>query len=475
MSKTTIHLFLPVILIMMTMSCFAQSNTATGAVDTYRLDNIILLGNRKTKPEIILRELDYQQGQKVSVSVLRAQLKLMEDKLMNTSLFISVKIDLVTDSSRQSMDMIVRMKERWYTWPLPIFSLADRNINDWVENHNADFSRLNYGIQFRQSNIRGRNEELGVLAQFGYTRRFGIYYKIPYLNKKQNFGSKLKFNYRMNQNLAVKTIDHKRVFLDAQQPAWESYDADWMFFLRKGFYVRHEFGLRFNHEWVADTVIQENPNYYKNGARSQQYFSLYYHLLIDHRDFQNYATEGDLLEFSLKKMGIGTQNDVDVWQFLTRYSKYWKLPHQFYFSTLASVSLSSPRAIPAYTLMNGLGFRPFDIRGYELNVIEGQHYFLNKWDFKKQVFSGNYSFYPITKKNQFNGLPFAVYLKVFGDYGYVQNYPNYPQNIALTDKMIYSFGSGMDIAGSYDFVFRLEVSYNSMRQTHFGFSFLSAI
>ncbi|WP_053404200.1 BamA/TamA family outer membrane protein [Persicobacter sp. CCB-QB2] len=439
-----------------------------------RVDRILILGNRKTQAEIILRELDFAEGQEVNYQWLINNLKQNEDKLMNTSLFITTKVEVI-EGNASSVNVVVRVKERWYTWPLPVFSLADRNLNDWVENHGADVSRLNYGIQFRQENIRGRGEELGMVAQLGYTRRFGIYYKIPYLNEKQNLGTKLKFNYRLNQNLPVKTEDHKRVFLDAQTPIQEWYEVDWMFTVRNGFYVRHEMGVNYNHRWAADTILQENPHYFANDRKDQRVFGLYYTLRVDHRDFQNYATEGDFFYFNVQKNGLGIFGDVDQWEFLGRYSKYWKLPKQFYISTLAAASLSFPAENQPYTHLNGLGFRPYDIRGYELNVIEGQHYFLNKWDFKKRLLAGTYDFYPITQMSQFNGLPYAFYLKFFGDYGYVKNYPQYQQNSRLTDEIIYSFGLGLDMVAAYDFVFRLEVSYNSMQQTNFGFAFLSAI
>lgn len=62
---------------------------------------------------------------------------------------------------------------------------------------------------------------------------------------------------------------------------------------------------------------------------------------------------------------------------------------------------------------------------------------------------------------QFRHIPLAVYLKAYGDLGYVHNYNNYTLSTQLTGKLLSGGGIGLDIVGSYDTVFRFEYTYNA--------------
>src|SRR5690606_16400966 len=82
------------------------------------------------------------------------------------------------------------------------------------------------------------------------------------------------------------------------------------------------------------------------------------------------------------------------------------------------------------------------IRGYEIFVIEGPQYLLNKTTFKKQIFSRTYRWGngPV---EQFRHIPIALYLKSYADLGYVWNYPDYEANSRLTNKVLIGGGAGV--------------------------------
>jgi hypothetical protein len=107
-----------------------------------------------------------------------------------------------------------------------------------------------------------------------------------------------------------------------------------------------------------------------------------------------------------------------------------------------------------------LGYQKQIIRGYEVYVIEGPEYILNKTTFKKKIFSRAYNWraMPIP---QFRHIPLAIYLKTYADVGYVSNYPHYEINSRLTNKLLSGVGFGIDIVGSYDTVLRFEYTYNA--------------
>jgi hypothetical protein len=125
--------------------------------------------------------------------------------------------------------------------------------------------------------------------------------------------------------------------------------------------------------------------------------------------------------------------------------------------------LSTPDKL-AYSIYGALGYRKQFVRGYEVYVIEGPWYFLNKTTLKKRIFSRNYRWEAMPIR-QFRHIPISIFLKTYADFGYVNNYPYYEKagyNTLLSNKMISGTGVGIDIVGSYDAVIRFEYSFNSI-------------
>jgi hypothetical protein len=60
-------------------------------------------------------------------------------------------------------------------------------------------------------------------------------------------------------------------------------------------------------------------------------------------------------------------------------------------------------------------------------------------------------------------IPFKFYAKVHGDIGYIYNNTNVVEN-SLNNKLLYSFGAGLDIVSIYDFVLRIELTYNQFNK-----------
>jgi hypothetical protein len=100
------------------------------------------------------------------------------------------------------------------------------------------------------------------------------------------------------------------------------------------------------------------------------------------------------------------------------------------------------------------------MRGFERNIIEGQHYFLNKNTLKRQLFSVEADISNVVKWKEFNKIPLAAYLTFNFDQGYAHNYPGNSENTILSDRYIFGGGIGLDIITFYDFVMRWEYSAN---------------
>ena len=173
-----------------------------------------------------------------------------------------------------------------------------------------------------------------------------------------------------------------------------------------------------------------------------------------------------MLKGEITKYGLGFYDDVDILQLNGEFSKYFDLGKKFYLASNFAFSATFPEEQP-YRNSNGIGFDDRFIRGYEVYVIEGPHFVMNNNSFKWQVFSKVYDISDVMAIREFSKVPISVYLSLFYDQGYVQNYPNYENNSRFTNTYLYGTGVGLDIVTMYDSVIRWEYSINKAGETGF--------
>lgn len=433
--------------------------------EVIQIDRIFIVGNKRTKERIIKRELDIYEGQILTKALLQQYVEEDKRKIFNTALFNDVDITVI-DLLNGKADVIIRVTERWYFFPVPIFALADRNFTEWWVNQERDFSRVEYGLRLRHYNFRGRNEKVDLTAQFGYTKLFRLFYLIPYIDRQQKVGISFSVDYATNKNLAVNTEGHKLQFLDGEEIMRKMFRAGINLNLRPSFYNFHRFGFWFSNLHVHDTVAIINPDYLMDGNTSQRYIGFTYRFRRDLRDYKSYPLKGFFIEGEVNKYGLGFFGDVDILELNGSFSRYFDLGKKFYFSSNVSFLTSFPEDQP-YRNYSGIGFGNNFMRGYEVYVIEGPHFVMNNNSLKKQIFSQVFDISNILGIRQFSKVPISVYLTAFYDHGYVKNYPGYEFNQRFTDTYLYGTGVGIDIVSFYDAVFRWEYSINKAGETGF--------
>lgn len=428
-----------------------------------RVNRIYILGNKKTKTSIIERELSLKTGDSVLNINLPKILERDQQKLFNLHLFNSAEIRAL-DSGPRTIDLLIEVNERWYTFPVPIFHLSDRNFNEWWENYNHDLSRIMYGLKLYQYNMRGRNETLTFTAQFGYLKQFELMYRIPYFDKKQKQGLIFQADFIDAKNVSYRTEDHKLVFLETDQVLRNSKGIGLTYTYRNNFYRYHRFGYTFRNTKITDSLQQVNPNYLGPDNLKQRYDVLSYEFVADYRDVVAYPLKGYNFLFHLQKVGFAFTNDLEKLDAWLSYAHYLDLKKNFYLSNFSFAYWSNKDDIPYYNY-GVLGYNRLFVRGYEVNVIEGPWYVLNKTTLKKRIFSRTYSL-PGSRFKEFKYFPIAIYLKTYFDFGYVSNYPAYenslpPQNSSLSNTWISGTGMGLDFVSFYDMVLRVEYTFNS--------------
>jgi outer membrane protein assembly factor BamA len=453
------------------------------------LENIVIKGNKKTKEKIITREIDLQSNVSYTFKELKKLIKLDENKIFNTGLFTSVQAELeFTDKSKNNVKVIFFVEERWYIWPSIIFKLADRNFSDWLFNQGGATDRFEYGFKFDQFNVRGLNEKLSAMAQFGFKRRFAFGYNIPYLNKSQTFGMGLSFSYSELDQIDYSNVENKRLFICADSIFGDDTErriisntltSNILFNYRESYYNTHSLRLSYSQTNIIEEILQYNEDYLgSNGDLEQDYFALSYIFRRDFRDRNNYPLNGFLIDGRLSKFGLGIFNDIDLGSAKGLIAYYKPLKYNFNVASSFTGYTSYPSFQP-YFNMEGLGFGNNLLKGYELYVIQGQHYVMNKIELKKRLFSLEANLGKLMPLKQFRKVPIAAYFKVFFDQGYVQN--NLLESSVttvsplLTNRYIYSYGAGLDIVTYYDAVLRLEYSINALNEGGFFINVKSGI
>lgn len=433
------------------------------------INRVLIIGNRLTRDQIILRELSLKPGDLIYNLDLPQILDLDKKKLFNTRLFNTVEIRTM-ELEENKIDLLVDLNERWYTFPSPIFELSDRNFNEWWQNYDHDFKRVNYGLRLYQFNMRGRNETLRFIAQFGFQRRFELMYRFPYIDKKQKHGLAIDLGFHETKNIAYQTDDHKYVFVESDQILRNERRAGLTYSYRNSFYKTHLFNVGYRNMHVSEVLLDSNANYIHGEFFSQEYPSVYYQFNSDHRDVGAYPLKGNQFIFYIGHNGLGLTDDLNSFETSIQYSKYFDLKKGFYISNNTVGYYSNPEDI-AYVNYGVLGQRKQFVRGYELYVVEGPWYYLNKTTFKKLLFERNYHWAQMPAR-QFRHIPISVYLKTYADLGYVRNYPYYDErnlNTRLSDKLLFGTGLGVDVVGFYDIVLRFEYSFNAESEQGFFF------
>ena len=452
-------------------SAWQLTTPAPAADSALVVRSVTLKGNARTRDKIILREMALHTGDTIRRGDLPGKTAWDQRKIWNTNLFISVEVaateDTAAPATYRSVDVVVTMKERWYIFAVPIFELADRNLNEWWYDRGHDLRRTNYGVQLGWRNFTGRNDRLSAVAQTGFTPKLILSYDRPYIDKAQRMGANVDFYYATNREIAY------RPFLDK----WEYIRPEGLTTLRTrlttslavtrrdGFYHFHELEARYTLNTIADTVARLNPNYFLDGRTQQRFATLTYNYRYDRRDNVAYALQGTLVTAMIAHAGWLPNADLKQTDVLLGMSRYWPLGKRFFASnTLRLRNVWADRQ-PYYTI-RGLGVGDDVVRGYELYVIEGNRYgvFRNNirfrlFDVKKEV-----KWIPV---KQFNTVPIAAYLSFIADAGYINSTIAEKYQSRLANRWLYSTGLSLDVVTYYNMVFRFSTVLNAQGQTGF--------
>jgi outer membrane protein assembly factor BamA len=465
-------LFYCFISLCVTASSFAQNIDRTsditirlpaGATDSsakIMVNQINLSGNSITKSYIIYREVQFRNGDSITIAQLAEQLRRVREQVYNTTLFSDVKIETIAVSDK-AIDINITVKERWYFFPIPVFQIADRNLNEWIVKYHTSLERTNYGIKLTHYNLTGRKDQLRLYLIDGYTRTISLAYSLPYINQSLTKGLFLSGGFSESKQLIYNTsYNNKALYFSGPKYATQSWAFNASYILRKNIRSRQYFNIGYTYTSVTDSVITSvyNPNYFKDSVTSKSMLDLSYIYQYTNVNNVGFPLEGTTASATVFKRGLGLTGGINLFSVGGTYNKYWNLHRGWYVSEQTQAKIKLPFD-EAYINQQALGYGETYLRGQEYYVVDGVAFGLARTTLKKKLFVVSF---PFPVKSIAQRIPFAVFAKTYVDMGY--SYIPKKFDTYFNNRFLYTYGVGMDILTFYDLNLRLEYSIDQLNE-----------
>lgn len=440
----------------------AHAQTDTNTSKQYVLKDILILGNKKTKSEIIRREIRVKPGDTIPDSLLPAILSNARKNIYNTKLFLTAEVvpQFLGDAT---LYIVVNVKERWYTYPLPYVELADRSFNVWWHTYHASLRRLSYGIYFIQENLSGQNDELNIKATAGFNKQLDFEYSTPYLNRKMTDRFRLKGGVLFSNEIPYNSSDsNKLLYYQYTKPVRKEWYFSIGYLTRK--YIKKREWLTFTIRGmnVFDSIKTYNPLYLPDSSTHVIFPELQYKFKYDDVDNVMYPLRGKTFEAIVSKRGLGWEGGVNRLLLEGHVSYYSSLGHNWFSVLQLGGQVKLPFDQP-YVNTLALGYGQDYLRGYEYYVMDGVAFFIAKADLKKKI--AHFRLPTFLNSKNYSSIPFTLYGKIYSDAGSVYS----KRESLLGNKFLWTGGVGLDIVTLYDISVSINFSFNNLNEKGFFF------
>jgi outer membrane protein assembly factor BamA len=424
----------------------------------YTVRNIILSGNKKTKSYIVEREYQIVAGNKYSLYDLKKKLRRTKEQIINSALFVTADVDTV-DIGNNEVDVKVEVKERWYIFPLPYFSLIDRNINVWLRDYKASLERVNIGATFKHYNFSGRNDKLNIAVIGGYSQLLSLSYSQPYTDKQLKQGFNASISYSRNRELFYKTEANKQKFIRYDDFSKQLLRVSAAYSYRNlSSTFRFAAGIGFGKDKIDDKILAINPNFFANGKNSNTFFDISTSAAFLHADYIPYPLRG---WYATTFVAQRFAKDLGYLSFGGRYLQAVPISKKLNYTFQASATVKLQHDSSFYN-SRLLGYGDY-MRGFEYYIMDGSAGGIIKNTLRYKVL--DFRVKNLVKNKNYNNIPVKVFVKSYADIGYA--YMKNKGSNFLNNRLLRSGGFGVDIATIYDIILKLEYSFNQIGQSGF--------
>jgi len=391
-----------------------------------RISKISVTGNRKTKSEVIFREMELKQGSVLDIKKLESDRKRIENLLA----FNRVVITGNPDSSYVAL--AIKVTEQIYFIPFPILFINDR-----------DWNKLSFGAGFIHTNFLGRTDKLGAIFWAGYNPAVHFVYSNPWIGKKYNLLTKIEFFYARIRN---KHFTEEKVY--EYQKGFE-----WNIGKRWGHHLYGQLNFGYRSLDIDGSNEDAVPTEQHTDNLPEAGFSVMY----DKRDLIEYPRSGYVIKFLTKTSGWPSQNP-----FYQRAAGELRIYIPFAEKStfaLRTKLITSINKVPVYDRYYfGYSDR---IRGHFREIYEGDMLFLSSIGFRFPILGVRY--FNITSLSQLHDLKFGIYGSLFIDTGAVW----FKEYGLKKDNFLSGAGFGIHLILPYIHVIRFDYAVNEQGKTQF--------
>ncbi|MDO7886168.1 POTRA domain-containing protein [Hymenobacter cheonanensis] len=423
-----------------------------------RVSAILFAGNNRTRERTLRAELDFHEGDSLTVADLAGRLEANRRRLFNLQLFHAVLAQGSCGGTGQ-LTVLFSVQERWYILPAPILSLAD-DFNRWRTRPDR-WQRIDYGLHLVDNNSRGRAEQLTANIQLGFNRKYELFYEAPGLGRRRRVGAGFGISYYQSRNLDYTTLnDRLRSLPDAETDAFPIQ----RFYVSGGLRLRHTvqlvsaFDVSYHREQVSGLIYQLNPDYLL-GHVQRHYLEASLVTTNNRRNTFAYPLTGQFLQASLTlRQFVGPDRSPAYATARLRYARYLSLGHGFYYAGGLGGQVRLGAASLAYADARSFGYDAL-VRGYDFYVVEGRAYALTQQGLSLRAWAPPPLHLPFIHNPKVGTLPLAVYLNAFADAGVAGGSVGRFQSPTnqLPGQLLASVGLGLHLVTYYDRVFCIEL------------------
>lgn len=445
-------------------------------LDQVFVESIEFKGNRKTKEKTILREMDFAAGDSIPLAELAQRLERNKLFILNTGLFILVKMNIKNwEEKTNRISIEVDVQENWFIYPFPVFELADRNFNVWWEEFNHSLKRVNYGIRFYHINTTGRRDQLKLVLQSGFTKKYELRYNLPALNGNDRLGLTGEIFYKQNKDIGYLTEDNRLLFQRKDDEVLlQRFRSGLSLTYRPALRGYHSVKIDFQQNTITAFVRDSlNINYFADDQLQQRLFYLRYDYIYDNRDFRPYPQKGNYFLGTLEKEGLGIFNERNGMYLTATYAQYLPFTPKVSMELIGKGRTALIRGIQPYNNYWAMGYGDDYLRGYEFYVVDGLDYVYLKSSLRLNIIDLKFNWGRYMLIQQFKVMPFRVFLSLNNDVAYVNDTQSAEIN-PLGNRWMWGGGLGLDFLFYNDKVIQIQYSINDLGENglflHFKFN-----
>jgi len=426
------------------------------------LKSVTISGNRHTKDAIIQRQITLKEGTVFSSKkALEGAIALSRQVLNNTGLFREINIRM-DEKQKQVVDLVFELKEAWNFFPIPYFKLADRNFNVWWVQQNRALNRVNLGIRLYHRNLLGFADQLKWTLADGYNRTYQLEYRFPFLDKAMKTGLYTRLSFQQWREINYDTKENKQQFFRKPDNSFLSGQLllEGGLTYRPAFQSVHTLVFAHNRRTV-DAVIAKglNPDYLLEGAEEQVFTLIRYQYQKDDRDNRFYPLNGYFFQVEAEKIGLFSSDGRNALNLFGLADFFWAASNRVSLSAGARGKYAVIRRKQPYYDNRAMGFtEETTLRGYEYHLVDGLDMGLLQTTARILLFKGVNTWGKWVIE-AYRTQPYRVFFTFHSDWGLV-NHPFSRDTNPLDNKLLWSYGAGINLTLYFDMVARVEYSRN---------------